>query len=151
MVKHTLGSAVHQHLGDHAEQEISEQAVGELKACPIVPVFKNFKTIALEAHITGKVHFIESLHGDLRLSIVLGLILRLMEVEISLNWLSGQLRLLIATAREAGGHSPVRNNQRHCGDEREEDKGLPPTANLAGEVERDSERDTQHDDVAEAV
>ncbi len=87
--------AVHDDLRNHAEQEIPDEADGEPEACPIVSIFHDLQTVAIELHIPVKVHLVEGLHGNLGPAMVLGLIGGLLEGEVVLDGAAGESGLLV--------------------------------------------------------
>lgn len=105
----TLRTTVNKHLRDHSSQEELEERQSELEASPIVTVFQNLQTIALERNITLEVHLMEGFHGDLSLALELQRILLLVELEITFDGLSRKLDLLVPPRREAGFNGPITN------------------------------------------
>lgn len=83
------------HLRDHPSQEELEERQSKLEASPVVTVFQNLQTIALERNIALEIHFVESLHGNLGLALELQCIFFLVELEIVFNGFAGKFDLLI--------------------------------------------------------
>lgn len=88
------------------EENVLEQASSESEACPVGAVFKNLQTVSVELNITLKVHVVEGLQWDLRLSMVLQLIGVVLESEVVLDWASWQFNLLISARAQARGKIP---------------------------------------------
>lgn len=86
---------MHDDLGNHFEEEVGAEADGEAEACPVMSVFQNLKTVAIEFNIPIEIHFVEGLYGDLVLAMVLGLVGLLLEGEVVLDGSTGVLGLLI--------------------------------------------------------
>lgn len=93
---------MHDDLGNHAENHKLEQVDGKAEAGPIMPVFHNLKGISLKVYLSIKVHLMESLHRHLVLSIVLGSIRLLVEIEVMLNGAPWVPDFLILPRRYAG-------------------------------------------------
>lgn len=97
------------HLWDHPGQEKLEERQSKLEASPVVTVFHNLQTIALERNITLEIHLVESLHRDLGLALELQCIFFLVELEVVFNGFAWELNLLIPPRREARFNGPVAN------------------------------------------
>lgn len=101
-----LRTSVHDHLGHHASQEEPEQAQGEAEVGPVVSVFHDLQTIAIEVYLFVKVHLMERLHGNFVLATILSLILLALEGEVLLDRSARQLGLFVETRRHGGGDRP---------------------------------------------
>ena len=114
-------------------------------------VFQNLQAVTLEGHIAGEVHLVEGLHGDLCVAAVLLLVLRLVEVEVVFDGLSGQLDFRVLAGGVPRHNSPVSNQDRKGRDQCEEDEGLETSANLPRQVEGDDEDGAGQDQIAELI
>lgn len=121
---------MHDNLRHHAEDEELDQANGETEAGPVMAVLHNLQTVAVEVDITIKVHLVESLHGNLVLALVLGLVFGLLEGEVVLDWATGKLGLLILARADGGDHQPEASQQGESREEGEEEGSLEATTNL---------------------
>lgn len=82
---YTLGSGVHKNFGSENEEYIFEQGHGKSEACPIMSIFHNLQAVAIEVHITSKVHGVESLQRDLVRASVLEPVCLIFEGKVKLN------------------------------------------------------------------
>lgn len=142
---------MHDNLGNHAGQEVFEQAPGELGSAPIVTVFQNLQAVALEGHIAGEVHLVEGLHGDLCGALVLLLVFGLVEVKVVFDGLSGQLDFRILAGGVPRHDCPVANQNRKGREQCEEDEGFEASADFPHQVEGDDDDGTAQDQVAELL
>ena len=142
---------MHKHLRNHASKEKLEKLVGELETGPIMSVFENFEGITLEGNVSGKVHVVESNHRNLDIALVLFNVLGLLELEVVLDGLSGELDLGIATRRVARFEGPVSDEDGNRGDQGDEDERLDASAELAGKVKGDNQDGAKENPVAECL
>jgi len=142
---------VHDNLGNHAGQEILEQAPGELGSAPIVSVFQNLQAVTFEGNISGEVHLVEGLHGDLGVALVLLPVFGLVEIEVVFDGLSGQLDFRVLAGRVPRHDGPVSNQDREGCNQCEENEGLETSTNLTHEVEGNDDDGTAKDQVAELL
>ncbi len=150
-MSHTLGSGVHEGLGDQTGENILDQAKGEAEAGPIVSVLEDLEAVAIELDVAVEVHLVEGLHGDLVLAIVLGLVRGLLEGQVVLDGLAGIPGLLVLAGRDDRGDDPEGSEQGDGGKDGEEESGLQATANSPGEVEGNTSQDGEEEDVREAL
>lgn len=125
-----MRAGVHDNLGNHAKEEVLDKADSEPEAGPIMAEFHDLEAVTVEIDITIKVHLVEGLHGDLVLSMVFGLVFRLLEGKVVLNTLARVLGLFIFARADGGDDQPVSSQQRGTGEDGEEDGRLEATANL---------------------
>lgn len=147
----TLRTSVHEHLGNEASKEELVEAKSEAEAGPIVTELHNVEAVALEVNLASEVLFVESLHGDLVLAVVLGAVGFRMEVEVVLNRAARVLDLLVLSRRHGRRRSPVGNQDRQGGEDGEEDGGEEATADLASQIPRDEEHERDQEDIGEGV
>lgn len=114
-------------------------------------ILHSLKSIALKAHIAVKVHLMESVHRNLDIALVLFLILCLLELEIMLNRLSGELDLLVSARGEATRKGPVPDQNGEGGEKSKEDERLQAAADFTGEIEGDGEGSAEDENVAEGI
>ena len=114
-------------------------------------VLHDLEAVAVEVDVAVKVHLVEGLHGDLGLAMVLGLVGGLLEGEVVLNGTARELGLLVGAGAERRDEDPVAAEQRDGGEEGEEDGGLEATAQLPGQVARDTDEDREDQGVREAL
>jgi hypothetical protein len=127
---HTLRASVQNDLGHHASHKEPHQADGEAEASPIVSVFHDFQSITLEVYLTVKVHFMESLHGDLVAPIVLVTVFLVVEGQVVLDGLAWVLGLLVLARRKSRICSPEGGEDGDAGEQAEEDGRLEATSQL---------------------
>lgn len=138
-------------LRHHAGQEKLEQAVCELEAGPVVAELHDLQAVTLERNLSSEILLMESLHGDLDLALVLDLVLLLVELEVLLNWLPGELALFILARRELGHDSPETDEDGDSCQEEEEQVCLQATANLPLQVEGNTEEETKESRIGEGL
>ena len=97
---------MHEHLGYHASQKETVQAQRHPEVRPVMSIFHNLQRITLEIDIGVEIHFMERLHGDLALSMILRPITIFVEVQIMLNPTPGQSSFLILARRDSRGNGP---------------------------------------------
>ena len=82
---YTLGSGVHNNFGCEDEEYVFEQVHGKSEACPVMSVLHNLQAVAIEVHVTSKVHGVESLQRDLVRASVFKLIGLMFERKVMLD------------------------------------------------------------------
>lgn len=147
----TLRAGVQNNLRHHAGQKELEQRVGKFERSPIVSVLHNLEAVALEADFSSKVLLMECLHRDLVTSTIPGLVLRLVEVEIVLNWLSGMLNLFIFARGETGRNCPVSHKNRERCQEEKEDVGVKATSDLPFQIKWNTTKQAKQNLVGEVI
>lgn len=147
----TLRTGVHDNLGNHAKEEVLDKADSESEAGPVMAELHDLEAITVEVDITIKVHLVESLHGDLVLAMVFGLVFRLLEGKVVLNTLARVLGLFIFARADGGDDQPVRSQQRSAGEDGEEDGSLETTADLPCQPVGGDDHDTGEGEEREAV
>lgn len=147
----TLGTSVHDELGNHAQQEVLDQADGEAEASPVVTVLEDLEAVALEVDVTVKVHLVEGLHGDLVGAMVLETVGLLLELEVVLNGTAGVLGLCGLAGGDGGDNKPPAGQDGKIKEDSEEDEGLEATANLPLQPEGNAKQDGEQDLVVERV
>lgn len=121
---------MHDDLGNHAEEEVLDQANGEAEVGPVMAELHDLEAVSVKVDVAVKVHLVEGLHGHLVLAMVLGLVLGLLEGEVVLDALARVLCLFVFARADGGDNQPVGSQQRKTGEEGEEDGSLKTTANL---------------------
>jgi hypothetical protein len=130
---------VNNHLRDHAEEEVLDQTESEAGLGPVMAPFENVKHIAVELNLTIEVLLLEGLDGDLLLAIVGITVLLLVELQVVLNVLAGQLGLLVLAGRELRGDPPEGTKDRQSCEQSNEDPCLEATTQLPGEIGGDAD------------
>lgn len=138
-------------LWNHTSHKEPHETDSEPEARPVVPVFQDLKSIALEVDLTSEVLLVEGLHWDLVASIVFLLVLLLVECEVVFNWLAWKLGLLVLARREAGCAHPEGSEDRETGEEEEEEPRLPTPAYHTLEVPRNTSEESDKCIVVEVV
>lgn len=147
----TLGTGVHQHFRDEAEQEVLEQARSELEVGPVMTVLENLKSITLEVNFAVEVLLVEDLHRNLALAAVGGTVVLTVEVQVVLNGEATVLGLLGLAGRDGGGDGPEGDENGESGEDGEEDGGVEATADLAGQVPGHHDQEGDHQAIGEAI
>lgn len=132
------------------EENVLEQAQGESEASPIMSVFHDLQAVSVEINIPIEVHGVESLHWDLVASMVLGLVGRVLEGKVVLDWATWVPGLLILARAEGRCHIPEADQDRDSGEDTEKDGGLHSTTNLPGHVCWDTSDESEEEEVGEA-
>lgn len=125
-----LASRMHNDLGNEVENEVFAETDRELEADPVVSVFQSLKTIAIEVHLAVEVLFVKSLHGDLALSMIFGLVGFALESEVVLDGATWILDFLILSRAHHGRSYPERDEDGNRGKQCEEDGSLATTTDL---------------------
>lgn len=133
---------MHNDFGDHVADEVLAQSEGEAEACPVVSVLENLETIAVELDVTVKVHLVESLHGDLVLSMVLEAVVLVLEGEVVLNRAARVSGLLVLAGGDGGDGDPEGTEDRDRGEDTEEDGRLGAATDLPGQPQRNTDKQT---------
>jgi len=142
---------VHDDLRHHAKQEELDKANGKAEANPVMTLLHDLKAVTLEVDIAVKVHFVESLHGDLVGATILETVGVLLELEVVLDTTVGEANLLILARADGGDYKPPSGEQGKIDDEGEEEGGLESTANFSAEEPRDKDQDGDEDIVVEGI
>lgn len=142
---------MHDELGNHAREEVSDQANSEAEASPVMAVLHHLETVALEVDLTIEVHLVEGLHGDLVLATVFETVGLLLEVKVVLDASVRESGLVSLPRADGGDNEPESSEKGQIDQNREEDKGLEATADLPFHVKRDNNEDGDEEDVAEGV
>lgn len=121
---------MHDDLGNHAREEVLDQADGEAETGPVVSELHDLEAVTVEVNVAVKVHLVEGLHGDFLLAVVLGLVLGLLEAEVVLYALTRVLGLLILAGTDGRDHQPVDGQERQTGKDGEEQGSFGATADL---------------------
>ena len=146
----TLRPCVHDHLRNHAEQEVLNQAKGEAEVGPVVAQLQNVQAVALEVDVAIEVLLIEGLHGDL-LAAVGFTVLCLVELKVRLDRLARELGFLVLTGGIFGGDNPESGENGQVDDQSEEDPCLGPSTELPGDVGGDTDKQRDQGSVGEVV
>lgn len=139
------------HLRKEASQEMLVQLPGETEACPVMSVFEDIQSITLEVNISIKVLLEESCHGDLALAVVFDAVMLAVEFQVVLDGTTGVFSLFILAGRCCRCNGPEGDQNRKCGEDGEENGGVEATAELASNVERDTDQKDDQEDIGEAV
>lgn len=142
---------MHEQLRNEAEQEVLEESHGELEVGPIVTVLKSLQSITLEVDLTIEVLLVEDLHGDLALAAVGSPVMFAVELQVVLDGKATVLGLLGLAGRDSGRNRPESHENRHRGEDSEEDRGVEASTDLAGKVPRHHEEEEDHQAIGEAV
>lgn len=121
---------MHDNIGCKGEQDEAEEIPSNVESSPVMAVFEDVKAVAVEVDIAIEVHLQEGSHGDLMLAPVLDLVRILLEGEVVLNGAARELDLLVEARAVVGGHPPEGNEERHEGEDEEEDCRLHAPADL---------------------
>ena len=132
---------MHDNLRDKAEEEELEQADGECEACPVMSVLQDIQAIAIEFNLAIEIHVVESLHGNLILSAVFGLVCLILESKVMFNGTSRKSGLFVFARSERGVEIPEGGEEGDGGEERKEDGSLQSVSDLPCEVIRDAAED----------
>jgi hypothetical protein len=149
--KLTLRTSVHDELGNHAQQEVLDQADSETEAGPVVTVLHDLQAVAFEVDITVKVHLVEGLHGDLVGAMVLGTIGLLLEIKIVLNRTAGVFGLGRLTGGDGRDEKPPSRQDGDIKEDGKEDEGLETATNLPLQPEGNAQQEGEQDLVVEGV
>lgn len=90
---------MNEHFWEEAGQEKLVQFPCEAEACPVMSVFENIKSIALEFNLSVEVLLVESRNWDLALAMILNTVMFAVEVQVMLHWATRIFGLLILTGR----------------------------------------------------
>lgn len=142
---------MNKHFREEASQEMLVQLPGETEACPVMSVLKNIQSITLEVNIPIKVLLEEGGHRNLALAMVFNAIMLAVEFQVVLDGATGVFSLFILAGRSCGCNSPEDHQNRDCGEDGEENGGVQATAELASNVERDTDQKDDQEDIGEAV
>jgi hypothetical protein len=104
-----------------------------------VAPFEDIEHVAVELNLTVEVLLLEGLDWDLLLAVVGIAILLLLEFQVVLDGLAGQLGLLVLARGKLRGEPPERTKNRQSCDQSNEDPCLEATAQLVGEVGGDTD------------
>lgn len=115
-----MRSGVHNNFRRKDEENVLEQAQSKSEASPIVSVLHNLQAISIELNISIKVHAVEGLHWDLVAAVVLGLVGRVLEGKVMLDWATWVSSLLILARAERGSQIPEADQDWYCGEEAKE-------------------------------
>lgn len=149
--KLTLGTGVEQHLRNETKQEVLEEAGGELEVGPVVTVLEALKSIALEVNLAIEVLLVEDNHGDLALSAVSSAVMLAVELQVVLDGKTTVLGLLSLARRDRRSDSPESDQDRNTSEEGEEDSGVETSTNLACQPPGDNHKQSDQQDIGEAV
>jgi hypothetical protein len=127
-----------------------DQAQSKSKAGPVVSVFHDLQSIPVKLDISVKVHSVESLHRNLVLSVVRGLVGFFLEGKIMLDGTTWVLGLLILPRAVRRSQKPETDQDGDCGEESEEQRGLQSTANLERHVCWYNCNESEQEEVGEA-
>jgi len=97
---------VHNHLREETEEEVLNQTKSEARLGPVVAPLEDLQHVAIELQLAVEVLLLESLKGNLLLAVVCIAVLGLVELEVMLNGLAGQLGLFVLARSELGGEPP---------------------------------------------
>ncbi len=103
-------------------------------------IFHDLEAVTIEVDVSIEIHLVERLQGDLALSMVLGLIRRLLEGEVMLDRTTGKSGLLVSAWAERRDGDPESSQQRNRSKYGKEDGRLQATADLPGHVEGHAEQ-----------
>lgn len=148
-MQHTLRTSVHDDFRCELEEDKFEQAQGKCEACPIMSVFQNLQTIAIELDVSIKVHVVESLHGDLVCASVLELVGLILECKVVLDRAPGVSGFLVLARTEPRMEGPECNENGDCCKEAEEDSSLQSTPDFPGHVEGNETKKGEQENVGE--
>lgn len=135
----TLRLGVNNHLRDHAKEEVLDQTESEAGLGPVVAPFEDIEHVAVELNLTIEVLLLEGLDRDLLLAVVGVTVLLLLELQVVLDVLAGQLGLLVLARRKLRGEPPERTKNRQTCDQSNEDPCLEATTQLVCEVGGDTD------------
>lgn len=127
-----------------------EQPEREAEVGPVVAQLHDLEAVALEVDIAIEVLFVESLHGDLLAMVGLA-VFALVELEVCLDGLAGELGLLVLAGSVFGSHDPEGGEDGQVDNQREEDPRLESAAELPGDVARDTHKGRDQGCVGEVV
>lgn len=142
---------MHDNLGHHAKQEELDKANGEAEADPVMTLLHNLKAVTLELNVAVKVHFVESLHGNLVGATVLETVGILLELEVVLDTTVGKANLLILARADRRDDQPPGSEHRKIDNDSEEEGGLEATTKLPAEPPGNDGQDGDEDIVVEGV
>lgn len=128
---------MHEHLWNHAKEEVLDEAKRESKVAPVVAPLQDFEHVAIALDVAVEVHLVERLHGYFGLSMVLLAVLFLFEGQIMLDRLARQPSLLILAGCKFGGDDPKCGQNRQIDYQSEEDPRLEASAELPADVAGD--------------
>lgn len=127
---YTLRTGVHDDFRRKLEEYELEQAQGKPEACPIVSVLEYLQCIAIEVNLSIEIHVVESLHGDLVASAILGLICGILEGKVVLDRAARERDFFSLPRTEGRSQVPETDQDRYSSDEPKEDSSLESSANL---------------------
>jgi hypothetical protein len=142
---------VHDRLGDEAKEKVLNQSKRKSEIDPIVPQLQDFQSVAVEVHVTVEVHLVESFHRNGLLAIVRFLVLCLVEREVVLDRLAGELGLLVLPRSVLGCDDPERTKDWQVYNQRKENPCLEATAELPADVSRNESEQCKEGIVVEMV
>jgi hypothetical protein len=116
-----------------------------------VALLHDLKAVTLELNIAVKVHFVESLHGNLVGATVLETVGFLLEFEVVLDTTVGKANLLILARADGGDDQPPCSEHGKIDNDSEEQGGLEATTDLPAEPPGDDGQDGDEDIVVEGV
>ncbi len=121
---------MHNHFWHHPCQEKLVQSNGEPKACPVVSIFKDFQTIAVEINVTVKVHLKECPHWYLVFAPIFHAISIVMKCKVMLDRAARKSSFLVFARSESGHDSPECGEDRNAGKYCKEYSCFQTAANL---------------------
>jgi hypothetical protein len=142
---------VHDDLWCKLEKDELEQAQGESEAGPVVSVFKNLQSIAIEVNLAIKVHVVECLHGNLVAPAILGLIRSILEGKVVLNWAARERCLLGLARAERGCQIPEADQNRDGCEDAKENSSLEAPTDFPGQICGNNSNEGEQEEVRESL
>lgn len=112
---------MHNDLRDHPHQEKSEETQGKFPIRPVMPVFHNLQSIALEVDLSVKIHLMERLHRDLDLAMIPRSILLVVKMQIVFHGTTRVSCFFVLPWRNGRGDVPKGTEDGNAGENCEEE------------------------------
>lgn len=148
---HTLRTSVHKQFGDKPQKEMLVESHCEAEVGPVVSELQTLESVALEVDLAGEVLLVENLHWNLALAAIRGAVMVAVEVQVVLDGTAGVLGLLGLAGGDGRCHGPEHHQNRDRREDGEEDGGVEPSADLAGQVPGDQQEQGEKQRIGEAV
>jgi hypothetical protein len=142
---------VHNHLGNEAKEKVLDEAEGEARLRPVVAPFEDLQHVAIDLHLAVEVLLLERLDGNELLAVVSIAVLGLVELQVVLDGLAGQLSLFILAGRDLGGDPPEGPENGQAQHESKEDPRLEAHAPAPGDVRRQADKQRNKEVVVEGI
>jgi hypothetical protein len=142
---------VDNHLRNHAKEEVLDQTEGETGLGPVVAPLEDLEHVGVELNLAIKVLLLESLEGDLLLAVVGIAVLVLVELEVVLNGLAGQLGLLVLAGSKLRGEPPEGTEDGQSKENSQEQPCLEALADAPCQVRGDTDEQRDEERVGEGV